>query len=205
MAFEAVIFDMGGVLLEFDFDIYLQSFKEIGLNDIDKLADRYRQKGPFYEIEAGILSPRQFFDEIRKRLPQPLADEKIAETWCRFLKGIPQESLAAVKSIHKKVKTFVLSNSNPIHWSFVRDRYFPTKKIFNDYFDNAFLSFEMKKCKPDESVFEEVMQRIGCKPHEILFIDDGEENCRAAERCGWSVLMPNCKEEWIEFLANARL
>ena len=55
MECRTVIFDMGGVLLNFDFDVYLNSFREIGLKEIDQMADRYRQKGPFFEIEAGLM------------------------------------------------------------------------------------------------------------------------------------------------------
>lgn len=37
MECRTVIFDMGGVLLNFDFDIYLNSFREIGLKEIDQI------------------------------------------------------------------------------------------------------------------------------------------------------------------------
>lgn len=202
MKFKAVIFDMGGVLLNFDFETYLQSFREIGLTEIDRLADRYRQRGPFFEIEAGLISPAEFFDKIRKKLPAPLSDREIAETWCRFLKGIPTESLEAVKSVHRRTKTYLLSNSNPIHWEWVCSRYFPTRDCLREYFDECFLSYEMKMSKPDSAIFEETTRRIALPPEEILFIDDSAENCRQASNIGWSVLTPGEPREWIDCLSS---
>lgn len=201
MKFKAVIFDMGGVLLNFDFDIYLQSFREIGLSEIGEMADRYRQRGPFFEIEAGLISPSEFFEEIRNKLPKPLSDREIADTWCRFLKGIPEESLKAVKAVHQKAKTYILSNSNPIHWGWVCEHYFPSPEILKRYFDDCFLSYEMKMSKPDPEIFEETGRRIGLLPEEILFIDDSEANCRQAANLGWSVLTPKENREWITFLS----
>lgn len=200
MKFNTVIFDMGGVLLNFDFDIYLQSFREIGLTGIDEMADRYRQRGPFFEIEAGLITAETFFDKIRSCLPKPLTDGEITETWCRFLKGIPVESLEAVKAVHRKKKTCLLSNSNPIHWGWVCERYFPTRTALAEYFDECFLSYEMKMSKPDPEIYEAVEQRLAVPAESILFIDDSEENCRAAARRGWSVLTPKTAREWITFL-----
>lgn len=201
MKFKAVIFDMGGVLLNFDFGIYIQSFREIGLSEIDRLADRYRQRGPFFEIEAGLITPAEFFDKIREKLPKPLSDREIADTWCRFLKGIPKESLEAVKAVHHKAKTYILSNSNPIHWEWVCRQYFPSPDILHEYFDECFLSYEMKMSKPDPDIFEETGRRIGFRPEDILFIDDSDENCRQAAKLGWSVLTPKENREWISFLS----
>lgn len=200
MKFNAVIFDMGGVLLNFDFDTYLQSFREIGLAEITEMADRYRQRGPFFEIEAGHITAETFFETIRSRLPKPLTDREIADTWCRFLKGIPAESLEAVKAVHRKKKTCLLSNSNPIHWGWVCERYFPTRAILAEYFDECFLSYEMKMSKPDDEIYEAVEQRLAVPAETILFIDDSEENCRTAARRGWSVLTPKTSREWITFL-----
>ena len=204
MECRTVIFDMGGVLLNFDFDVYLNSFREIGLKEIDQMADRYRQRGPFYEIEAGAIDEKEFFRKIRSRLPQPLCDGEIAETWCRFLTGIDPESLAAVEAVHKKKPTYLLSNSNPIHWNWVCSRYFPTEEVFRRYFDGRFLSFEMKKSKPDPEIYEEVERQLNLNPHDILFIDDSEENCRQAEKAGWQTMCPASTKEWIDFLKTIK-
>lgn len=204
MECRTVIFDMGGVLLNFDFDVYLNSFREIGLKEIDQMADRYRQKGPFFEIEAGLIDEKEFFDQIRARLPKPHSDKEIAKTWCRFLTGLKPESLAAVEEIHRRKPTYLLSNSNPIHWNWVCSRYFPTEEVFRRYFDGRFLSFEMKKSKPDPEIYEEVERQLKLNPHDILFIDDSEENCRQAEKAGWQTMCPASTKEWIDFLKTIK-
>lgn len=197
---KAIVFDMGGVLLQFHFETYINSFYEIGFTKIHQLADRYCQRGPFYEIEAGLIDEKEFFNKIRADLPHPLSDEKIANTWCQFLIEIPQQALDVVAALRKKYPVYLLSNSNPIHWNWVCQRYFPNPQQLSRYFSKCFLSYQMKLCKPKPEIYQQVTKELGWNPEEILFIDDSSQNCQTAQNLGWKTFCPEKWEDWVEYV-----
>jgi putative hydrolase of the HAD superfamily len=49
-------------------------------------------------------------------------------------------------------------------------------------------SSEIGTIKPEAAMYEKSVELAGCKPHEILLIDDIPANLMAAERMGWRVL-----------------
>ena len=73
-----------------------------------------------------------------------------------------------------------LSNINSSHWKYIK------KMKWNiwDLFDEFILSHEVHLTKPDSKIFEIAIQKAGCTPEEILFVDDGFNNIRAASELG---------------------
>jgi HAD superfamily hydrolase (TIGR01509 family) len=55
---------------------------------------------------------------------------------------------------------------------------------FVDYFDDLILSHEIHLTKPNPKIFEYSIQKAGCKPEKIIYIDDGLNNLRAAKELG---------------------
>ena len=55
---------------------------------------------------------------------------------------------------------------------------------FLNYFDELILSHEIHLIKPDPKTFEYAIQKAGCKPEQIVFIDDGLNNIRSAKQLG---------------------
>jgi putative hydrolase of the HAD superfamily len=55
---------------------------------------------------------------------------------------------------------------------------------FVNYFDELILSHEIHLTKPNPEIFEYTIQKAGCKPEEIIFIDDGLNNIRTAKELG---------------------
>ena len=55
---------------------------------------------------------------------------------------------------------------------------------FLKYFDEFILSHEVHVTKPSKKIFEYSIEKAGCKPEEIVFIDDGINNIRIARELG---------------------
>ena len=65
-----VVFDLGGVLINLDFDNCLNAFRKAGFQDIEKQACQFRGKGFFSQFELGEISPEEFRKAIRKEVSE---------------------------------------------------------------------------------------------------------------------------------------
>lgn len=180
-----VVFDLGGVLINLDFDNCLNAFRKAGFQDIEKQVCQFRGKGLFSRFEQGEISPEEFRHTLRKKAGKPLTDSKIDEMWNLMLIGIPREKLDLLLELREHYMVYLLSNTNPIHWNYACEQMFSYRGFrVNDFFEDTFLSFEMHKAKPEKEIYEQMMIEANIVPEETFFIDDSEVNCQAAAELG---------------------
>lgn len=192
-----IIFDFGGVLINLDRQLCIDNFKQIGLNNVEDLIDPYAQQGIFMELEKGLITSGSFRDAIREQIGDFVSDKRIDAAWNSFLVDLPTYKLDALLKLREHNLVYLLSNTNDIHWEWSRKNAF-SYKGFNekDYFEEMFLSYEMKLAKPDVRIFEAVLEKTGIEPKETFFIDDSEANCQAAESLGISTYLCKPGEDW---------
>lgn len=192
-----LIIDFGGVLIDLDRKRCVENFKRLGLADVEEVLDIYHQQDFFQRYEKGLITSAEFRDEIRGRIGKPVTDAQIDEAWNSFLVEIPAFKLDLLLELRRNYVVYLLSNTNEIHWQWACRNAFP-HKVFGveDYFEHIYLSFEMKKAKPDADIFRQVLDETGILPEETLFIDDSEANCRTAETLGISTYTPKAHEDW---------
>lgn len=180
-----VVFDLGGVLINLDFDDCLNAFRKAGFQDIEQQVCQFRGKGLFSRFELGEISPEEFREAIRKEAGDTLSDRKIDDMWNLMLVGIPREKLDLLLDLRGRYMVYLLSNTNQIHWDYACEQMFSHRGFrINDYFEDTFLSFEMHKAKPDHTIYEQMMKEANILPEETFFIDDSEANCKAASALG---------------------
>ncbi|MEN1783894.1 MAG: HAD-IA family hydrolase, partial [Bacteroidota bacterium] len=100
-----------------------------------------------------------------------------------FLKAL------AAKNTHRLL---LLSNTNEIHIDYVKKIMGDKWHRFQHSFEGFYLSYEMKKRKPDPEIFQEILQIHGIAPEETLFIDDTKENTDSAAQLGlktWNLIV----------------
>ncbi|MCD7926972.1 HAD-IA family hydrolase [Bacteroidaceae bacterium] len=180
-----VIFDLGGVLINLDFDNCLNAFRKAGFQDIEQQACQFRGKGWFSQFELGEISPEEFRNAIRKETSESLSDRKIDDMWNLMLLDIPRQKLDLLLELRGHYMVYLLSNTNQIHWDYACEQMFSYRGFrVNDFFEDTFLSFQMHKAKPDEAIYEQMMKEANILPEETFFIDDSEANCRSAATLG---------------------
>lgn len=180
-----VVFDLGGVLINLDFDNCLNAFRKAGFRDIEKQARQLEGKGLFSRFELGEISPEEFREAIRKETSESLTDRKIDDMWNLMLLDIPREKLDLLLELRGHYMVYLLSNTNRIHWDYASEQMFSYRGFrVNDFFEATFLSFEIHKAKPDKEIYEQMMKEANILPEETFFIDDSEANCRAAAALG---------------------
>ena len=180
-----IVFDLGGVLVDLDFKAAINGLQKAGFANVKEQLQSFDREGIFQKFELGEMTAEEFRTAIRENSTVTLTDEEIDALWNAMLLEIPREKLELILDLRGKYMVYLLSNTNPIHWNYIRKNAFNYRGFrVNDYFEETFLSFEMHLAKPDKAIFEKMLQDANLLPEETLFIDDSEANCKMAKELG---------------------
>jgi FMN phosphatase YigB (HAD superfamily) len=182
-----IIFDYGNVIFSIDFARVQQSFKALGISNVDEFFGHLQQDPIFDAFDRGQITAAQFRDRIREKADNPnLTDDEIDAAWNSILVGIAEGNHDLLLKLKDKYRTFLLSNINEIHYDFIlkylkRDFGFEN----NDHlFEKIYYSHFTGKRKPELAIFEQVLQENNLNPAETLFIDDSPQHLAAAQTLG---------------------
>ena len=195
-----LLFDFGGVLVDLDKSRCIRAFESIGF-DVQPFLGTYVQAGIFSGLERGEVTVSEFCNSLRELAQRPdLTDDSIVHAWEQYLTGVPTDRLEMLLKIKQHYPTYVLSNTNEIHWAMARDGYFRYKGLcVEDFFNGVFLSYELGVEKPEPAIYDAVVKGIGCDAGDILFFDDSEVNCDAARRCGLQSRIAPANSAWLSY------
>ncbi len=175
----AVIFDMGGILLDFPM-LELTAACSDTPEDA-RLLDQAIFKSPEWAaLDRGVVSEEQVLSAARERLPEELheAAARVMEHWDEFLFPKPEMNALARELDALGVPLYLLSNTS------ARFYRFREKIEVLPLLRGALLSFEEKLLKPDPELYRRLFSRFGLSPGECFFIDDLHLNVEAARWCG---------------------
>ena len=180
-----IVFDLGGVLINLDFERAFEAFKKAGFENIEEQLQSFNREGIFEQFELGEISQEEFRSAIREKAKVALTDQEIDDMWNLVLLDIPREKLELILDLRGKYMVYLLSNTNKTHWDYTCKNAFNYRGFrVEDYFEETFLSFEMHMIKPNKAIFETMLSEANLLAEETLFIDDSEANCKAAQEVG---------------------
>jgi glucose-1-phosphatase len=202
-----IIFDFGGVVLDIDPSLTLKELANLGFKNTEVFVTPDFQEGVMNKFERGILTPEIFRQKVRESLGAEVSDQKIDDAWNALLLDIPKERIAVIEAVRKNYKTFLLSNSNEIHYDvYVRDLQLRFGyREFDQLFDKAYFSFDLHLSKPNPEIFEFVLNQHRLVPSETLFIDDTFEHIEAARKLGLKTYHLQKPERLRDIFSNGRL
>lgn len=181
-----IIFDLGNVLLNLDFNASIKAFQKLGLKT--KVLDKQQAYSDpvFYELEVGKVSPNEFCNRVRKVLNNPSATNlQIEDAWYAMILDIPANRVQTIQKLSKKYSIYLFSNTNQIHIERLHAKFKAIHGIdFPTLFVKDYYSHEIHERKPDLESYNKVIKLSGVNPEETLFVDDLEKNILAAEKAG---------------------
>ena len=182
---KALIFDMGGVLVDLDIEDCKAVFKaSLGYTEIDNIIDACHQKGIYGDLEEGTLSAEDFRAIVLAGSRPGATPEEVDEAMSHILVGIEPYKAEMLKKLSEKYTLYMLSNNNPICLPFSRKMFEEVGAPLEEVFEKCFFSFEMKALKPSEAFYKAVINEIGLPSEEMLFIDDSQKNVDGAITAG---------------------
>jgi putative hydrolase of the HAD superfamily len=199
-----IIFDFGKVIVNIDWESVRREMVEKGVADIEGLHNYLRENNYYLDLETGEISPHTFREAIREFTGNHFPDYEIDAAWNSMILDIPEHRVRLLEKLKNKYRTFLLSNTNEIHFLYY-DSYFARTYDYDhlaDLFEEAYFSHEMRLRKPNPEIYKVVIKKHGLNPSETLFIDDMQENIESAKSAGLLGYLLKDSEDITELFDN---
>ncbi|MFT4204940.1 MAG: HAD family phosphatase [Chitinophagaceae bacterium] len=182
-----IIFDLGGVFIDIDFDKTRKAFEASGITDYAAKFSQHHVSPLFQEFETGKLSAAAFLDGFRETFHTTLSDAEITQAWNAMLGHFSPEKIEWLEQVNQRYRTYLFSNTNIIHQQqfepqFVQEIGHP----IHDYFLHIYYSHDLGLRKPSVASFEKILAEQQLDKNETLFIDDTIGNIEGADQAGLS-------------------
>jgi FMN phosphatase YigB (HAD superfamily) len=178
MKIQAVIFDIGNVLLTFDYFIAERAL----LNHTGRqVAPSIEELHPHRMAhETGTISREEFVKIVRDAFEHDGPEDHFMELWKRIFE-VNTPMVEWARSLHPATPLYLLSNIGCIHHDHIFQEYDFFAKLFRD----GIYSYKAGVMKPEPKIFEIARTQFGVIPGRTLYIDDLLENVRSAEESGF--------------------
>lgn len=172
------LFDIGKVLLDFDFESSLRKFLPTNHPDPAAALDTLLARKD--EFEAGQVSTDDYTDWAMKTLNTSATIEEFHQAWQNIFQPI-QPMWETARKLHTDGHRLILfSNTNAIHCPWVFEKY-PEFSIFH----GAVLSYEIGAIKPQPEIYQYAIDKFSLVPENTLYIDDLPANIQAGNEFGF--------------------
>jgi 2-haloacid dehalogenase len=197
-----IIFDLGGVLIEWDPNVVYRNYFA---NDNEKIQRFYDETG-IWSINSETDRGTPYVEVLNKLIEKfPNHKEPITlwhSQWRDMVRGDIPGSKAILNSLHQqKYPLYALTN-----WA--KETFFPfVPQTFNfiSYFKDIVISGVEKTCKPELRIYQILLERNNLTAKDCIFIDDRAENLMPAKQLGMDVIQFSSPEQLHDELKNRKI
>ncbi len=180
-----IIFDLGGVLLNIDYNLTEKAFVEVGIANFAELYSQLKQSSLFDDWEVGKISRADFVKGLQDIAPIPLNEDQVCTAWNAMLLDLPVRRLQLLQQLRLYYDLVLLSNTNEVHEeAFNKILIQAHGASLGAYFDKVYYSHRIGMRKPTSEVFQRVLDENGFQAHHTLFIDDSPQHIEGAKALG---------------------
>ena len=189
---KAVVFDLGGVLIDIDYQKTIDAFISLGVENASDLYNQFDQSMLFDKYEKGEVSSDTFISQLKILTRRNIEKDNIIKAWNAMIGLFPQEKIAFMDKIQSKIPCYLLSNTNDIH---LKKVYTNVSADFESLFQKCYYSHIIGKRKPDVETFQWLVDQIDFEASQILFIDDSPQHVKGAIRAGLEAIYYKNEED----------
>jgi putative hydrolase of the HAD superfamily len=197
LQFNAIIFDLGGVILNIDYNKTIEAFKNLGILDFNTIYTQAQQNNIFDDIETGNISPQDFRDYIKSKSEIELTNQDIDNAWNSMLSDLPARRIKLLKDLGQKYPIYLYSNTNKIHLDAFRKiigNQYGNSNLLETLFIKTYYSHELQMRKPNANGFKFILKENNLNAQSTLFIDDSKQHIDGANKIGLQTLWLNEKD-----------
>jgi FMN phosphatase YigB (HAD superfamily) len=187
---EAVVFDLGKVLVDFDYAVAAPKIAARTRMSPGDLMLFFMRSPLLLQYETGLISSHDFYREVSAGTGFAGSFDEFAGFFGDIFDPIEPMIQAHALLRRRGMPTFVFSNTNELAIQHL-SRFFPFYKNFDGYI----LSYEHKAMKPDARLYEVVERMSGRRGSALLYLDDRPENIAAGAARGWQVILHETPEK----------
>jgi HAD superfamily hydrolase (TIGR01509 family) len=187
---EVIVFDLGKVLVDFDYSRAAKAIAAKGTLSAEVINNLINQSPLLYRFERGEMTNEEFFEAVCAATGYQGKMDDFAELFGDIFSPIPPMIEFHASMREKRVPTYIFSNTNDFAIASIR-KHFPFFSGFDDYI----FSYQHGVMKPDAGLYEVVERVTKRRGEQILYIDDRAENVAAGAARGWRVILQETPEK----------
>lgn len=188
---EALLFDLGGVVIDVDFDRVFSHWSLCVNQDFETIKTRFKFDSYYERHERGEIDASEYFSSLRRSLDISISDEVFIAGWNSIYVGEIPGVVTILSDIKDKLPIYAFTNSNLTHQSVWSKKYRHILTLFR----KVFVSNEMGMRKPEPEAFKAISKEIGVRLDRILFFDDSLENISGAKEIGIQAVRVTSSED----------
>jgi glucose-1-phosphatase len=177
---DALLFDLGRVVIDIDFDRVLACWAGHAGCEPAHLAGRMQPDDNFKRHEKGEIADAEFFTSIRRSLDIDVSDAQLLEGWNAIFTGEVPGISALLARASQRLPLYAFSNTNRPHV----EHFSVTYAGVLGHFREIFLSSTIGLRKPDAAAYDHVVKAIDVPARRIVFFDDLAANIEGARARG---------------------
>jgi putative hydrolase of the HAD superfamily len=193
----AIIFDIGRVLVRVDVARAMQGLASGTSLTPSELWSAIEKDPRWPDWQEGRIQPRDWYHHLANRLGGGLTFEQFTEVWNRALDPVPIHDDSLFKSLSRRYRLALLSNTDPIHVRHLESTY-----SFFAYFPSRIYSCAVGASKPSPLIYREALRAVKARAEEALYIDDIAAYVEAAQRLGMKAIQFQSPHQLTSALKN---
>ena len=196
-----LVFDMGNVLIEWNSEKILKAITEdIHLQDL--LRKEVFETGLWVETDEGVKTREEVIEIITGKLGEDYRNEitQLLRYWYKYVDVFTKVQDRIIELSKSGYSIYILSNTAFTFYDLVKEGYLPATSDAK----GMVLSCEEKVLKPDEKIYNILLERYNLDPHNTMFFDDLPENIWGAARCGINGFVVENESELLTYLDMLR-
>jgi len=176
---DALLFDLGGVVIDIDFNRAFARWAEHASCDEALLRGRFSHDKAYKRHEIGEITADEYFGSLRASLGIDISNRQFLDGWNAIHVGEMPGISNLLARAAPRIPLYAFSNSNHAHELYWSKRFARALSHFKE----VFVSSNIGLRKPDAEAFQFVVKAIGMPAERIVFFDDILENVEGARSC----------------------
>jgi len=196
-----LVFDMGNVLIEWNSEKILKAITEdIHLQDL--LRKEVFETGLWVETDEGVKTREEVIEIVTGKLGEDYRNEitQLLRYWYKYVDVFTKVQDRIIELSKSGYSIYILSNTAFTFYDLVKEGYLPATSVAK----GMVLSCEEKVLKPNEKIYNILLERYNLNPHNTMFFDDLPENIWGAARCGINGFVVENESELLTYLDKLR-
>jgi HAD superfamily hydrolase (TIGR01509 family) len=195
-----VVFDLGKVLVDFDYSIAARKVAARSARPLGDLISLLSTSPLIIQYECGQVTRREFYEKVRDAVGFQGTLEEFSGYFADIFTEMPDMIALHAELRQRGVPTYIFSNTNDLAIEHIKKN-FP---FFKD-FDGYIYSHEIGAMKPDPRIYAAMEKMCGRNGADIIYLDDRPENVQGGLKHGWKAVLHETPEKTREVLENMKL
>jgi len=181
---DALLFDLGGVVVDIDFNRVFARWAEHAARDVALVRGQFSADEAYRGHEIGAISDEEYFASLRSSLGIDISDAQFLDGWNQIFIGEVPGIADLLARAAPGIPLYAFSNTNCAHELYWSKQFAGVMSSFRRIFVSSTIGLR----KPDAAAFRFVAGEIGVPAERIVFFDDSPANIQGARACGLQVV-----------------